>query len=306
MTTLAFPELRAQGLSLDASPAALGPLRRSDDAATDPLHLRLRLAEDGYLFLPGLLDRSAVLAARRDVLHRLAEDDGALAADTDPEAGNPGPQPPTRILSDLARASEPLQRVLYQGELPAFYTRFFGEPVRHFDFTWLRAVYPGPGTLPHGDSVFMNRGTMHLMTAWIPLGDVAFDLGGLMILEKSHRLDDVRRDYGSRDVDTYCLNDDDADDASTQARPRWAGYISNDPVELRQEHGLRWLTGEFAAGDVVTFPIHTLHASLDNTSAYIRLSCDIRYQPASEPADPRWIGPEPTAHGPQSKQPTIC
>ncbi|WP_020580427.1 phytanoyl-CoA dioxygenase family protein [Actinopolymorpha alba] len=302
MPAITFPELRAQGSPLDASPAALGPLRRSEGTDVDPVELRQRVTEDGYLYLPGMLDRSAVLAARQDVLCRLAAVDGALAADTDPEAGIPGSRPATRILSDLALASPPLQRVLYDGRLPAFYTHFFGENVRHFDFTWLRAVYPGTGTLPHGDSVFMNRGTPHLMTVWIPLGDVSFDLGGLMILEKSHRLDNIRREYGSRDVDTYCASDDE----SANENAGWTGYISENPAQLQRELGLRWLTGEFTAGDVVTFPIHTLHASLDNTSACIRLSADIRYQPASEPADPRWIGPEPTAHGPLSKQAMIC
>lgn len=305
MSAIAFPELRAQGHPLDASRDALGALRRSDDAVDDPVELRRRVAEDGYLYLPSLLDRTAVLTARRDVLRRLAAEDGALAVGTDPEWGAPGPQPATRILSDLAQSSEPLQRLLYQGDLPAFYTRFFGEDVRHFDFTWLRAVYPGPGTLPHGDSVFMNRGTPHLMTAWIPLGDVTFDLGGLMILERSHQLDDVRDTYGSRDVDTYCAGDD-TNGTPENGNAGWAGYISDSPVALRRELGLRWLTGEFAAGDIVTFPIDTLHASLDNTSAHIRLSCDIRYQRASEPADPRWIGPKPIAHGPQSKLPMIC
>jgi hypothetical protein len=56
----------------------------------------------------------------------------------------------------------------------------------------------------------------------------------------------------------------------------------------------------------VTFPMYTVHGSLDNTSDRLRLSCDIRYQRASEPADPRWIGANPTAHGAESKRGLIC
>jgi hypothetical protein len=39
----------------------------------------------------------------------------------------------------------------------------------------------------------------------------------------------------------------------------------------------------------------TLHGSLDNHSALgrVRLSSDVRYQPAAEPTDPRYFGPNP-------------
>jgi hypothetical protein len=48
----------------------------------------------------------------------------------------------------------------------------------------------------------------------------------------------------------------------------------------------------------------TLHCSLDNQSPVnrIRLSSDSRYQLASEPADERWIGEEPIAHGPAAQR----
>jgi hypothetical protein len=48
----------------------------------------------------------------------------------------------------------------------------------------------------------------------------------------------------------------------------------------------------------------TLHCSLDNQSPVnrIRLSSDSRYQLASEPADERWIGADPIAHGPAAQR----
>lgn len=52
--------------------------------------------------------------------------------------------------------------------------------------------------------------------------------------------------------------------------------------------------------------MNTVHASLDNCSNQIRLSADSRYQLACEPADERWIGPNPIAHGPKSKRRMIC
>ncbi|HZC27536.1 MAG TPA: phytanoyl-CoA dioxygenase family protein, partial [Actinopolymorphaceae bacterium] len=291
--------------TLDPEPHALGELRRSDDAVDDQTELLRRLDEDGYLYLPGYLDRAHVLEARHDLMSRL-QDEGLVAPGTDPMDGIPGTEPVRGIHSELAKASVPLQSLLYGGRTAALYERLFAEPVRHYDFTWLRAVRPGRGTPPHGDSVFMNRGTHRLLTGWVPLGDVDLALGGLMVLERSHRVDQLRRDYHSRDVDAYCENDEESAANAAAGRWDWSGYVSHDPVQLREDLGLRWATNEFRAGDLVTFTMFTVHGSLDNSGDRIRLSCDFRYQRASEPADPRWIGANPTAHGVDSKRGLIC
>jgi ectoine hydroxylase-related dioxygenase (phytanoyl-CoA dioxygenase family) len=61
-------------------------------------------------------------------------------------------------------------------------------------------------------------------------------------------------------------------------------------VVLEAEAG-RWLTAEYRMGDVLIFSIYTMHASTDNRSeSAVRLSSDTRYQLASEPVDPRWVG----------------
>lgn len=66
------PMLTYQGEPMDSSPQALGELRRSDDAVENRSELHSRMREDGYLFLPGMLDREEVLAAHRTVVERLA------------------------------------------------------------------------------------------------------------------------------------------------------------------------------------------------------------------------------------------
>ena len=145
------------GEPMDAGPEALGELRRSGEIARDPEAQRRRLAEDGYLFLPGLLRRGEVLEARREVLRRLASR-GVVD-----DAGHPlmdGVVLPGADLGnahDLARENAPLDRVLYDGPMIAFYEGLLGGPVRHFDYTWFRAKMPGPAvTQPHYDIVFMG------------------------------------------------------------------------------------------------------------------------------------------------------
>ena len=297
--------LIAQGRPLDTGPDALGELRGSRDVAGRVDELRLRLRDDGYLYLPGFLDRDAVFEARHEVLGRIAEA-GRLAAGPAPDGARPGPRPGRALLSDIAEESASLMSLLYGPRVLGFYEALFAERVRHFDFTWLRAYPPGPGTSPHMDSVFMNRGSSRVLTAWIPLGDIDYALGGLAILEGSHRLHDVIREYASHDVDRYCSNSAEAEASADNDGLLWSGAFSDDPVALREAFGLRWLTTDFAAGNLVTFPLHMMHTGMDNTSDRIRLSTDSRYQPASEPADPRWVGPNPSAHGSRSKVGVIC
>jgi hypothetical protein len=62
-----LPKLTAQGLQLDTSAESFGPLKDSTDILNDTSTLRKRMAEDGYLYLPGYLDRELVLRARKSV-----------------------------------------------------------------------------------------------------------------------------------------------------------------------------------------------------------------------------------------------
>ncbi|HVP19536.1 MAG TPA: phytanoyl-CoA dioxygenase family protein [Spirochaetia bacterium] len=177
---------------------------------------------------------------------------------------------------------------------------------------WLRAKKPGiaDATAPHYDVVFMGRGTRRLYTAWTPLEDVPLEKGGLMILEGSHLLSDVRSTYGELDVDTYCANKSEARDIET-GKKQWedrvnGGKYADDALAVREALGGRWLTSDFHAGDVLLFSMYTMHASSDNHSRSYRLSTDTRYQLASEPVDERWIGKNPPAHGPGGKRGMIC
>lgn len=299
------PTLMAQGRPLDASPDCLGELRSSADVADDGGELRRRLVEDGYLFLPGFLEERAVLDARRSVTDRLFQEgltDAAYPADLAVAPEGIGLQ----FKPELSHDNPALHSLLYTGRMIELYERLLQGEVRHYDYTWMRVVAPGHGTQPHGDVVFMGRGTHDLYTAWVPLGDADFELGGLMVLEGSHRLAQVRDDYAQRDVDTYCANVEGEEDYALEHGWRWNGSLSPDPVQLREQLGGRWLTTEFSAGDLLTFSIYLVHASLDNRSTRFRLSSDSRYQLASAPIDERWIGEAPVGHGPGAMRGLIC
>lgn len=296
--------LTSGGFALDTAPDALGPLRSSAALADDWAALRTRMAEDGYLYLPGYLNRADVIAARREVTRRLA-DEGHLAPGTDPLDAIAASTSRVKFKPDLADNNPPLMHLLYDGPMMAFYAGFFGGDVRHFDFTWMRAVSPGTGTQPHLDIVFMGRGTDKLLTAWTPLGDIDYRQGGLIVLENSYTVERLKTGYARKDVDTFCVNHKDAPKRASGTK-WWGGSLARNPVRLRERMGGRWLTTQFHAGDLLTFSMYTVHASLDNHSDRIRLSSDTRYQQADEAIDERWIGPNPAAHGRAGKRGRIC
>jgi ectoine hydroxylase-related dioxygenase (phytanoyl-CoA dioxygenase family) len=298
-----FPTLVASGETVD--PAGVGLLRDSSDLLDDADALRARMADEGYLYLPGLLGRDAVLDARREVTRRLMEH-GFLVPGTDPMDAVANPEKRNGYMPEvLARDNAPLMRVLYDGPMIALFERLLGEPVRHYDYTWFRSVPPGRGTPSHCDVVYMGRGERErLYTAWTPIGDVDFAQGGLMVLERSNTHDRLKQTYGQQDVDSYCENKPNA----TKWGKTWGtgGSLKGGPNKLRRSLGGTWRTSEYRAGDVLVFSVFTVHASLDNRSDRVRLSSDSRYQPATAPADERWIGPTPIAHGAAGRRGRIC
>jgi len=280
----------------------------SSDASTDYEELRRRMERDGYLYLPGYLDRAEVREARLAICAVLAEErvlDPAYPFES--AVCRPGREMYFRPdIANDSPARPVLERVIYGERIMAFYDGLLGGPARHYDFTWLRTIAPGIGTYPHCDVVYMGRGTPRVYTAWVPLGDVDLDLGGLVVLEGSHKNPQIRSEYCTLDVDTACTNREATSQPNAAGFPGF-GALSFDMPSTRAQVGARLLTAEnFRMGDLLTFSIFTIHGSLDNRSDRIRISSDSRYQLASEPVDERWVGERPPGHGGSSVRSLIC
>ncbi len=280
-------QLTSLGHPIDTSPDIFGFLKKSNDIRNNHDLLQRRMKEDGYLFLRDILDHDIVMDARREILEKLASID-EIHPDfplMDAIASNNSRRKEIDIkpfLKDL-RTGAAYDRLCHEGRVMEFFDHFLGGPARAFDYLWLRTVGVGHATGCHYDVVYMGRGTKDLYTAWIPIGDVPLTDGALMILEYSHRLEDLKKTYGTGDVD----------------RDKIDGWLSRNPPLARNTYGGRWLTAEFKPGDLLCFSMFTLHCSLDNQSPVnrIRISSDSRYQLAAEPIDERWIGTDPIAHG---------
>lgn len=272
----------SNGYELSAAPDRLGELETVPSSIRhDRAALRAQLERDGYLFLRGALDREAVLDFRRYYFDALIgtgvsgprrDEHDALGHATDE------PLDQAAFRHKLFRDIVPGQQYVAFCSQPAvrgWYAWFLGgEPFLHRRKI-IRHIAPaergiGTATQAHYDLLYLRGGSESVLSSWIPLGDTPVARGGLTYLENSHR--HVRLEEAQR----------------TQKRP--PDNMTPDLPGLADEHDARWLTADYAAGDMVVHTSHTIHAALDNTDpdGFIRLSTDIRYQRADDAIDGRW------------------
>jgi hypothetical protein len=244
----------------------------SNGLLSQPDQLRARLQDSGYLFFRGLLNSTALLQVRRDILG-LCQEHGWI-------------KPGTALMDGIFRggafpdySSEymPMYRKLIKlesfnafsrsPELVGLFKTIFEREVlvhprnisrvsfpRHYSFT----------TQPHQD-FFYIRGTPETYTAWIPAGDCPREMGGVAVLEGSHTFGFLKHESA----------------------------IGAGGNGVRTSHlGRRWVVSDYKLGDVVIFHSQTIHGALDNQTAdRMRVSLDYRYQRAGDEIDPSSLKP---------------
>jgi ectoine hydroxylase-related dioxygenase (phytanoyl-CoA dioxygenase family) len=286
-----FPTQRADGKTLDPSPRRMGRLRPSlPDEPFDELTARFR--QDGYLYLKGFLDRAAVLEQRRRAFAHLNLA-GLLKPGTDPALGIAADVPAERSevnrrLMEYVRSAA-FESFCMSERLWQFMDRFVGGLSYLHKRKLLRHTLPNvPGSTPaHYDLIYLRGGTDRLVTAWIPVGDVPVEMGGLVYLEGSHAVGVAMEVEFSRKnaalppaerISAYNKN-------MTEG-----GWVSKDLPDMAEKFDTRWLIADYEAGDIVLHSPFMIHAATLNESreGIIRLSTDIRYQNVSDEIDPRW------------------
>ena len=279
-------ELSMNGLAFDFPGPVVDELEECNSMLGDVPALRERVESEGYLFIRELIPRTKVLEARRIVLESLQRE-GLLKPQTEIMNGIVNPEAIGKGKSDAIAEClqhEKVRAVLNGEEIHAFFDRYFSEPTFVLDLKIIRVQRPGVSTGIHYDVVYMGRGTRRLCSCWIPLGDIAVEQGPLALCAGSNSLPGfakLRETYGHYDVDGTLMRG---------ANGSFSGWFSFDLSEISERFGGRWRTANYRAGDILVFTPLTMHCGLDNNSDRFRLSSDIRCQPLSEPADPRWIG----------------
>lgn len=244
--------------------------------------LRQRYQEDGYLFLKGLLPREDVLKARKAYFTFLAPS-GVLAPNTAAVNGifnstrdkldYPGigagstdanGRPRGGLFVDLALKAhtEPWYKddFCQHPALRSFVSDFtgWGEDTLTLRRTLLRNNTPGNKAIGvHYDQIFLRHGEDTSVTAWVPIGDITLDGGGLIYLEDGHTLG---RELEKRFYDRareMGLTEEESKNAFNR-NMMGGGLLADGAKEFGQTHGRRWLVTDYEAGDVVFHTPYTV------------------------------------------------
>lgn len=198
-----------------------GPLKPDETAPLRPTTLdtpideiRRRFKDDGYVFLKGLLPRQDVLKAREEYF-RLLSPSGVLAPNTLPVDGifdkskdkldfpgigaggtdaNGRPMGPNPEIANMfvdlalkAHSEDWYKEFCNHPALLQFVSRLtgWGNDTLGFKRTLLRNNTPGNKAIGvHYDQIFLRYGEDTSITAWVPIGDIKINGGGLIYLER--------------------------------------------------------------------------------------------------------------------------
>ena len=149
-----------------------------------------------------------------------------------------------------------------------------------------------PGTKAigvHYDQIFLRHGEPTAITAWVPIGDVSINGGGLIYLEKGHKLGEEQENLFTTNAKAAGMTDEQAKYAFN-ANMADTGLLDPEPAAYGRRFDRKWLVADYEAGDVVLHTAYMIHASTMNhdEKGVIRLATDLRFVDSSREWDSRW------------------
>ncbi len=258
----------------------LQPFRESNDLLGNGPALRDRMAEEGYLFIRGLMDQDRTMELRRQILTVLQANDWLV--------------PGTELMDGIANVDKRCTEgdldyadVYYQAyRLELFHRMSHQQEILDV----MSAVMDGAETLPHPQKIirmwfpqytehttpvhqdFVHfQGNFETFTCWSPVGDCPVELGGLAVIPGSHQVDKVLDHHFS--LGAGALN------------------VEEDSYEGQ------WHSTDYEPGDCLMFHSLTLHRALPNvTEDRLRISLDNRYTAWQAPVSEHMLTPHLGQH----------
>ncbi|KXH51319.1 phytanoyl-CoA hydroxylase [Colletotrichum nymphaeae SA-01] len=287
--------------------------------------LRQRYRQHGYLLIKNLIPREDVLSARESYFNSLAPS-GVIKPGTSPREGifddaksaadypgigagsvknaAPGETDRSEIFTEAALKAH--TEDWYAGSEDGSVRGFCNHPVlRNFvaEFTgWgdentltvkrtlLRNNTPGNKAIGvHYDQSFMRYGEPTSVTAWVPIGDVRLEGGGLIYMQDGEKLGEEIENEFTTKAKAAGMSDEETKNAFN-ANMMSTGFLCDGPADFGRRYGKKWLVSAYEAGDVVFHSAHMIHASTKNydPEGRIRLGTDLRFVDKRRPWDTRW------------------
>ncbi|MDP6357127.1 MAG: phytanoyl-CoA dioxygenase family protein [Planctomycetota bacterium] len=243
----------------------------SNDIIDNPPALRARLRQKGYLFFRDIFPREDVLTLRRQTLE-LCDEAGWLKTDTDLMDGITDHEPMLegqeawQPVYEKLNKLETFHRLKLHPSALSVMARIFEEEAFALPRSIARIAFPRDNdriTQPHQDWFYV-RGSLDTISCWAPMGDIPAEVGGLMLLEGSHKAGIL---------------------PTRPAQGPGGNSVVTDP-------DLRWLAVDYQAGDALFFNSLTIHGARPNqTVDRLRLSVDYRYVGISHAVAADWLLP---------------
>jgi ectoine hydroxylase-related dioxygenase (phytanoyl-CoA dioxygenase family) len=295
MNCLVNHSLKSNGFALSCDPDRLAFLTASDPAM-DRSELYKSFWGHGYIWIKRLLDPEIIHVFRRRFLQQ-CDQHRLLKAGSNSEDGIfSGVSCSQKLINQIRQdclMSPEFHSIVYSPKILDITAALLADDTQATRRKLIRCKFPNHSnedTGAHYDRTYFRGGGDQFVTAWVPLGNISTDMGGLVYLENSHM---TGQEIENR-FDQYLNALPEQEQLTIRDRGMGGkGWLSKDLGTLAEVNDTRWLIANYEAGDVVIHSPYMIHASSSNINPQnrIRLSADIRYHSLNAPIDRRWDHP---------------
>ena len=253
----------------------LQPFRVSNDALDDPVELRRRMDEEGYLFLRKFQDADKLWELRLQILERIRSAGDWILPGSNLADGRVDPATactePDREYQDVYHEAYKLSsfhEAAHHIALISLIGKLLDGPVFPHPHKIIRLWFPHytRHTTPFHQDFVHFQSNLELITAWTPVGDCPIELGPLAVVEGSHQVGEVVDHHFSLGAGGQMVNN-----PETRGIPR---------------------CNDFEIGDTLIFGCLMVHGALPNTTEdRLRVSLDNRYMQLGLPVSEHMLTP---------------
>lgn len=251
------------------------PFRVSNDALDEPIELRRRMENEGYLFLRKFQDPGKLRDLRLKILERINSASDWMLPNTKFSEGKVDPTKactePDREYQDVYHEVyklQPFHEIAHSSKVVSLIGNLVEAQVFPHPQVITRLWFPNYSkhTTPFHQDFVHFQSNLQMFTVWTPLSDCPIELGPLAVVEGSHRVGEV--------VDHH-----------------FSLGAGGQKVSGPESRGIP-RCNDFELGDTLIFGCLMVHGALPNiTEDQLRISLDNRYTRKGLPISEHMLTP---------------